>query len=320
MSDTSFCISNQEQLRADLTGDVLEPYSGSVCSHVRLSPCVTACKGLKVQKLFYYVVIEALELYHQILHILEQWRAQMPESGDVDILNPNCIPRGLNSPARRRVGLSLDFSQLPKRCKIESMNFAVNATFSLCSGGGGNSGTTCSSSSNNNNNNNVNVNVNNVNVNNINSYQRTIMPHDLAGKLSKSKPVLVVDCRPFFAYNANHIQGAVNINCSDRFNRRRLQQGKCSLVDLVTTKEGKDVFKKRSSKDIVLYDERTSDVGHIATDGTLYLVLTVLLREGKQASILKGRFYFHYLIFINSFHSWYMILLISRTSLLWLLN
>lgn len=284
MSVTSFCVSNQKQLQADLTGGVIVPYRGAVCSRVRLLPCVTACKGLKLQKLFYYAVIEALELYHQILHILEQWRLPMPESGDVDILNPNCIPRGLNSPSRRRVGLSLDFSQLPKRCKIESMNFAVNATFSLCSGGS-NAGTTCSSSSNNNNNN-VNINVNNVN--NINSYQRTIMPHDLAGKLSKSKPVLVLDCRPFFAYNANHIQGAVNINCSDRFNRRRLQQGKCSLIDLVTTKEGKDVFKKRSSKDIVLYDERTSDVGHIATDGTLYLVLTVLLREGKQASILKG--------------------------------
>ena len=278
MSVTSLCVSNKQQPEADFSSDNIVPYR-AVCSHV--------CKGLVFQKIFYYAVIEAIKLHHRIL---EQWRIPMPESGDVDVLNPNCIPRGLSSPSRRRVGLSLDFSQLPKRCKFESMNFTVNATFSLCSGGS-NTGTTCSSSNNNNNN------ANN-NVNNINSYQRTIMPHDLAGKLSKSKPVLILDCRPFFAYNANHIQGAVNINCSDRFNRRRLQQGKCSLVDLVTTKEGKDVFKKRCSKDIVLYDERTSDVGHIATDATLYLVLTVLLREGKQASILKGKYLIYLFIYL----------------------
>ena len=268
MSATSLCVSIKQQPEADFSENAV-PQSGAVCSRVRVSQCKSLCSGLELQKFLYYAVIEAGKLYHQLFHSFDRWSIPMPESGDVEVLNPNCIPRGISSPSRRRIGLSLDFSQLPKRCKLESMNFAVNTTFSLCSSG-----------------NNTGSNVNN-NVNN-NSYQRTILPQDLAGRLSKSKPVLILDCRPFFAYNANHIQGAVNINCSDRFNRRRLQQGKCSLVDLVTTKEGKDTFKKRCSKEIVIYDERTSDVGHIATDATLYLVLTVLLREGKQAAILKG--------------------------------
>ena len=269
MSATSLCESLKQQPKADFCERTV-PQSGAVCSRVCTVPCGSFCEGVRagVELLKFiknvFAVIENLKVF-QIFHILEQLRIPMPESGDVEVLNPSSIPRGISSPSRRRVGLALDFSQLPKRCKLESMNFAVNTSFSHSSSGGNNTGN-----------------------NNNNTYQKTILPHDLAVRLNKSKPVLILDCRPFFAYNANHIQGAVNINCSDRFNRRRLQQGKCSLVDLVTTKEGKDTFKKRCSKEIVLYDERTVDVGHIATDATLYLVLTVLLREGKQATILKG--------------------------------
>ncbi|XP_046387994.1 dual specificity protein phosphatase 10-like [Ischnura elegans] len=51
--------------------------------------------------------------------------------------------------------------------------------------------------------------------------------------------LLMIDCRPFLAYNANHIRGAINVNCSDRFNRRRLQTGKATLADLAATAEGK---------------------------------------------------------------------------------
>ena len=274
MSATSLCESLKQQHTADIKKPV--PRTGAVCSRVCAVPCGTFCEGIRKGDHTFIkhviAVIENLKVYLQIFHLFDQLSFPMPESGDVKVLNPNSISRGLSSPSRRRVGLALDFSQLPKRCKLESMNFSINSSFPHTSAGNNITGNTCINNNNNN-----------------NSYQKTILPHDLAGRLNKSKPVLVLDCRPFFAYNANHIQGAVNINCSDRFNRRRLQQGKCSLVDLVTTKEGKDTFKKRWSKEIVLYDERTADVSQIGTDATLYLVLTVLLREGKQASILKGK-------------------------------
>lgn len=35
---------------------------------------------------------------------------------------------------------------------------------------------------------------------------------------------LLLDCRPFIAYNVSHVKGAINVNCCDRFNRKRLQQ------------------------------------------------------------------------------------------------
>lgn len=193
---------------------------------------------------------------------------QMPESGDVEVLTPN-VSRGVGVLARRRVGLSLDFSDIStddlvtKRCKIESMNIQINNGHFSHNG-------SC----------------------------RTILPSDLASRINRSKAVLVLDCRPFFAYNANHIQGAVNISCSDRFNRRRLLQGKCSLVDLVTSKEGKDLYKKRSNKEVVVYDDRTKDIKDVASDATMYIVLSVLRREGKQASILKGNYYLFYCFII----------------------
>ncbi|XP_045170245.1 dual specificity protein phosphatase 10-like [Mercenaria mercenaria] len=207
----------------------------------------------------YKFVVEVLRIILSSSHPLG---FQMPESGDVEVLNPN-VSRGVGVLARRRIGLSLDFSDIStddlvtKRCKIESMNIQINNGPYPHNGGSG-------------------------------IGHRTILPSDLACRINRSKTVLVLDCRPFFAYNANHIQGAVNINCSDRFNRRRLLQGKCSLVDLVTSKEGKDLYKKRSNKEVVVYDDRTKDIKDVATDASMYIVLSVLRREGKQASILKG--------------------------------
>lgn len=85
-----------------------------------------------------------------------------------------------------------------------------------------------------------------------------------------------------------HIQGAVNVNCSDRFNRKRLQQGKVTLLDLVNSKESKDLFKRRGSREVVLYDDGTKDLHQLTTDNALYLVLSSLLREGKEVMVLKG--------------------------------
>lgn len=222
----------------------------------------------------YYITVTVFSNATRIINFFQEiWRitlsvqgsvgVPMPESGDIEILTP-AVSRAVGVLARRRVGLSLDFSDIPsddivtKRCKMESVNIQINNGPYPLNG----SPTLC---------------------------HRIIMPTDLASRMNRNRPVLILDCRPFFAYNANHIQGAVNINCSDRFNRRRLLQGKCSLVDLVNSKEGKDLYKKRSSKEIVVYDDRTKDLKDVASDASMYVVLSVLRREGKQASILKGK-------------------------------
>lgn len=182
----------------------------------------------------------------------------MPESGDIEVLRQPSIT---DLPGRRRVALRLDLSSLSddfhvaKRCKLESMNFTFSGALKC--------------------------NSNSVGT-------RTMQPQDLAAKLNKSKPVLLLDCRPFVSFNIKHIKGAINVNCSDRFNRKRLQQGKVGIVDLVTSKEGKDIFKRRGSKEIILYDDHTSDIHQLPSETSLHLVLSSLIREGKEAFVLKG--------------------------------
>ncbi|XP_066998079.1 dual specificity protein phosphatase 10 isoform X2 [Anabrus simplex] len=99
---------------------------------------------------------------------------------------------------------------------------------------------------------------------------------------------LVVDCRPFIAYNVNHIRGSINVNCSDRFNRRRLQQGKATLADLATTREGKDLLKKRTFKEVVVYDDCTTDFDRLPTSHPLFLVLTTLVEDNRDPAFLLG--------------------------------
>lgn len=116
-----------------------------------------------------------------------------------------------------------------------------------------------------------------------------ILPNDLAQRMTKPKPFLLLDCRPFLAYNNNHIYGALNLNCTDRLNKRRLMQGRISVADLVASKDGRDLFRKRmASREVILYDDNTSDVSHITPSHSLYPVVNFLQKEGKIPTLLKG--------------------------------
>merc|ERR1711899_160306 len=99
---------------------------------------------------------------------------------------------------------------------------------------------------------------------------------------------LLLDCRPFIAYNVGHVRGAINVNCCDRFNRKRLQQGKASLADLATTKEGEEALKKRNWKEVVVYDDSSEDLSSLPYSHTLLLVINSLLEDGRQPVMLIG--------------------------------
>jgi protein-tyrosine phosphatase len=128
---------------------------------------------------------------------------------------------------------------------------------------------------------------------------RTVDPNSLAvriesnSKLASSpnlskKLTLVVDCRPFIAYNVNHIRGAINVNCCDRFNRKRLQQGKATLADLATTKEGKELLKKRTWKEVFVYDECSESLENLPASHTLFLVMNALVEDHREPVMLLG--------------------------------
>merc|ERR1719158_2567077 len=104
----------------------------------------------------------------------------------------------------------------------------------------------------------------------------------------KNQLTLVVDCRPFIAYNVNHIRGAINVNCCDRFNRKSLQQGKATLADLATTKEGKELLKKRNWKEVFVYDECSESLENLPSSHTLFLVMNALVEDHREPVMLLG--------------------------------
>jgi len=78
------------------------------------------------------------------------------------------------------------------------------------------------------------------------------------------------------------------VNCCDRFNRKRLQQGKATLADLATTKEGKELLKKRTWKEVFVYDECSDSLENLPSSHTLFLVMNALVEDHREPIMLLG--------------------------------
>ena len=108
----------------------------------------------------------------------------------------------------------------------------------------------------------------------------------LADRMRKPNPFLLLDCRPFTSYNNHHVTGALNMTCSDRFSRRRLDRGKCRVADLICGAECKTLFTELLSSDVILYSEESST--DLPQSSPIMSVSTSLSREGRTHSILTG--------------------------------
>ncbi|XP_043215042.1 dual specificity protein phosphatase 10-like [Amphibalanus amphitrite] len=113
---------------------------------------------------------------------------------------------------------------------------------------------------------------------------------ELAKRLSagRSPTCALLDVRPFMVYNQSHIQGAINLNCMDRFNRRRLQLGKASLAELASNKEAKELLKRRTYREFVVCDEGTTDLEMLPASHPLFMVLGALLEDNREPVLLTG--------------------------------
>lgn len=118
---------------------------------------------------------------------------------------------------------------------------------------------------------------------------KAILPEELAKRMRRTKPFLLLDCRPEFMYRMNHIFGAVNVNISDRVIRRRLQLGKASMCDIMTTKEAKALYRKKILKEVVIYDENTMDWTGLPSFHPVQLLLNSLKNDGKSPAVLIGK-------------------------------
>ncbi|XP_014292388.1 dual specificity protein phosphatase 10 isoform X2 [Halyomorpha halys] len=117
---------------------------------------------------------------------------------------------------------------------------------------------------------------------------RKIQPDVLAARLDGLLSPLLLDVRPFMAYNVSHIRGSINIACSDRISRRRLEQGKAALADLATSRQGKELLRKRNYKEVVVYDECSADMDRIPNNHPLYLVIAALVDDQREPTLLIG--------------------------------
>ncbi|GAB6027498.1 hypothetical protein CHUAL_001750 [Chamberlinius hualienensis] len=84
---------------------------------------------------------------------------------------------------------------------------------------------------------------------------------------------LIIDCRPFTQFNLAHIKGATNINCANRFGRKRIQLNR-TLSVLNQTKTT-----------VVVYDENTSDLTNHSLNGILN---TLASEPYKEILLLQG--------------------------------
>lgn len=115
---------------------------------------------------------------------------------------------------------------------------------------------------------------------------------ELSSSLSSSCPFLLLDCRSTKAFKQKHIDGAFNVNCSNKLYCRRLRDGKMSIADLVSSEEGKSVLKQSGStqtKEIIVYDEDSQHTDTLPNSHPTLLVLSRLRKEGTRASLLKGK-------------------------------
>lgn len=116
---------------------------------------------------------------------------------------------------------------------------------------------------------------------------RTTAPETLAKRMGDDGAV-VIDIRPFLAFNASHVRGAINLNCSDRWNRKRLQMGRVVLADLATTSEGKEALRRRSLREVIVCDDGTFDCDRLLPTSALFIVISALLDDQRDPVLLSG--------------------------------
>jgi dual specificity MAP kinase phosphatase len=122
---------------------------------------------------------------------------------------------------------------------------------------------------------------------------KMIMPRVLADLLSADSLVttFVLDCRPFLAFNANHVVGAFNVCCFNSVTRKRLQDEKIDVVDVISGQDGKELYQKAQvdpHAEIVLYDDGTTDMSALPVTHVLKVITGCLEKKGKRSRFIHG--------------------------------
>ena len=126
----------------------------------------------------------------------------------------------------------------------------------------------------------------------------TVTGSDVTGRT-----VVVVDCRCFMAFNTNHVAGAFNAACADKFSRKRLARGRATVADLVSSGPSaeapggaREIYRRLAktasaspSGLFVAYDDNTSKLEALQESHPLRLLTTALTASGCRTKYLQGK-------------------------------
>jgi len=106
-----------------------------------------------------------------------------------------------------------------------------------------------------------------------------------------SAAVGVVDCRPFTAFNAAHVDGAVNVHCPPIV-RRRAGAGLIPATSVVRSTEALADLTAGRCRAVVVYDERSVSVDELDVDSLARLSLgslAAVVASSTPLYLLRGR-------------------------------
>lgn len=92
-----------------------------------------------------------------------------------------------------------------------------------------------------------------------------------------SDTTLVLDCRPFIAFNDSHIINALNVYCPPILKRR--SNGFVSLENIVTCERRRRQLRDGHYLRVLCYDTDTEDLTQSGKDSNLYAVLKSLRQQ-----------------------------------------
>lgn len=100
---------------------------------------------------------------------------------------------------------------------------------------------------------------------------------------------LVLDCRPFLAYNESHILNSINIHCPPILRRRK--NGHLPLRTIIPDKQTRERLSSKYFNTVILYDELTANDNDKADDSMINLVAKCLQQEAdlKNFYVLDGK-------------------------------
>ncbi|KAJ8317695.1 hypothetical protein KUTeg_005599 [Tegillarca granosa] len=99
---------------------------------------------------------------------------------------------------------------------------------------------------------------------------------------NRSERMLLLDCRPFMAFNEGHIVTSCNVHCPPILKRR--SGGFVALENIVPCEKRRQKLEDGEFDTVVVYDSNTSDLANSAKDSNLYSVLKSFRQQVETVS------------------------------------